>query len=254
MKLFHIPFVEPQHEEAVYARISKSVGATVPERRLRALFYTEGGRNRSATVGKPFRRSEQTVTTILPKGGGYVVTLSPPDGPVRGGIVKVAPAAVLSTKHFDAPAGDMLRAAITNAEIVKRHAARRTLFAKVQQLADSKQIPWEAALRHTVLAPENIELLKCAQEPRRQRRARQRLTDAELEKRMQQLEQAVGGPPPDDDVNDVQQLIGTDDIRKTTGTEQEVTPVRKADGTIDEVATEIKKIHKTGGVRVRHRS
>jgi DNA-binding transcriptional regulator YiaG len=76
---------------------------------------------------------------------------------------------------------------IANRQFAKRRDARRELFAKVQQAADTEQIAWEEALRKVVLTPENAELLKLAQEPRRQRRARQRLSDAELERRMRQL-------------------------------------------------------------------
>jgi len=105
---------------------------------------------------------------------------------------------------------------IANRQFAKRHDARRELFAKVQQAADTEQIAWEEALRKIVLTPENAELLKLAQEPRRQRRARQRLSDAELERRMRQLESAVNNPYVDDTDTSLQQLSGSNnDILKT---------------------------------------
>lgn len=235
---FFLPFVEPQHTEAVLKRLAKCNNAELPARRLRVLHFPgEDGKNRCATVGKALRGDGRVVVAILPLDrGGYSVVLADGDGVIR----KAAPLTVRQTadynaiKYFDPPtaiessagAGDDLR---------KRLAARRKLFGKVQATATTEGIAWGDALKKILLNPANLPLLAQAQEPKRPRAPRQRLSDAELERRIQQLES--GG-----------------DIRKSTRAEPEAfAPVRRRDGSIDKVATEIKKIHRAGGVvRVRH--
>jgi len=232
-----MPFVEPPHQEVVLKRLAKSNGATVPQpdRRIRTLYFQKDDRTIAATVGRPLRGDGRVVVAILPRvHGGHAIILTDPDGTIR----KAAPITVAaedvdiySVKYFRPP-----NDAGTADDVQKRLAARRQLFGKVQATADTDGIAWGDALRKILINPANLPLLAQAQEPRKPRAPRQRLSDAELEKRIRQLE-GIG-----------------DDIRKTSAnSDVAIKPVRKSDGTVDEVATSIKKIHTTGGTVEAHR-
>lgn len=123
-------------------------------------------------------------------------------------------------------------------------AARHELYKLAARLRCRKPMHMADAYLQVCLDPLNADIVKQAEEPRKPRKRRQKLSGEEIEKRLN----AMLGE------SDFQQLDGrTNDIRKGNGRETEVTPVRKTDGTIDELATAIKHIHKSGGTRVGRR-